>query len=133
MTAHAMTGDEQKSIAAGMNDHVTKPIDPDQLFGALQKWIKPVAEQAAGPKGLPASGGPAGLDPPPDSDQAVPGEDELPESLPGFETDHSLFVRKTGKTIKILNFFLSQDVCSFIGGYRQCMSFSLTINICRGP
>ena len=85
MTAHAMTGDEQKSIAAGMNDHVTKPIDPDQLFGALQKWIKPVAEQAAGPKGLPASGGSAGLDPPPDSDQAVPDEDELPESLPGFD------------------------------------------------
>ena len=32
MTAHAMTGDEQKSLAAGMNGHVTKPIDPDQLL-----------------------------------------------------------------------------------------------------
>ena len=46
MTAHAMAGDEQKSIEAGMNDHVTKPIDPDQLFATLQKWIKPVAERA---------------------------------------------------------------------------------------
>ena len=30
MTAHAMAGDEDKSLAAGMNGHVTKPIDPDQ-------------------------------------------------------------------------------------------------------
>ena len=35
MTAHAMAGDEKKSIEAGMNDHVTKPIDPDQLFATL--------------------------------------------------------------------------------------------------
>jgi polar amino acid transport system substrate-binding protein len=41
MTAHAMSGDEDKSLQAGMNDHVTKPIDPDQLFAALQKWIQP--------------------------------------------------------------------------------------------
>jgi two-component system, sensor histidine kinase and response regulator len=41
MTAHAMAGDREKSINAGMNDHVTKPIDPDQLFGALLKWVQP--------------------------------------------------------------------------------------------
>jgi two-component system sensor histidine kinase/response regulator len=41
MTAHAMSGDREKSIEGGMNDHVVKPIDPDQLFGALLKWIKP--------------------------------------------------------------------------------------------
>jgi two-component system sensor histidine kinase/response regulator len=55
MTAHAMAGDDKKSIEAGMNDHVTKPIDPDQLFATLQKWIKPVAERAVVPKSLPAS------------------------------------------------------------------------------
>ena len=41
MTAHAMKGDLEKSIAAGMNDHITKPIDPHQLFNTLIKWIKP--------------------------------------------------------------------------------------------
>jgi signal transduction histidine kinase/CheY-like chemotaxis protein len=41
MTAHAMAGDEDKSLQAGMNGHVTKPIDPEQLFVTLQKWIKP--------------------------------------------------------------------------------------------
>ena len=78
MTAHAMAGDDKKSIAAGMNDHVTKPIDPDQLFATLQKWIKPVAERAAVQK-------PQLLDAPFESKQAVPHEDELPVSLPGFD------------------------------------------------
>ncbi len=39
MTAHAMSGDREKSLAAGMNDHVTKPIDTYELFSALSKWI----------------------------------------------------------------------------------------------
>ncbi|MBT8332600.1 MAG: Hpt domain-containing protein, partial [Deltaproteobacteria bacterium] len=64
---------------------VTKPINPDQLFAALQKWIKPVAERAAVPKSLPASGGSPVLDAPPEPYQAPPDEDELPESLPGFD------------------------------------------------
>jgi CheY-like chemotaxis protein len=41
MTAHAMAGDREKSLEGGMNDHVTKPIDPDELFSALVKFIKP--------------------------------------------------------------------------------------------
>ena len=41
MTAHAMVGDFKKSLEAGMNDHVTKPIDPKQLFETLMKWIEP--------------------------------------------------------------------------------------------
>ena len=51
MTAHAMAGDEDKSLQAGMNGHVTKPIDPDQLFATLQKWIQPREE--AGRKSKP--------------------------------------------------------------------------------
>jgi CheY-like chemotaxis protein len=85
MTAHAMAGDEQKSLEAGMNDHVTKPIDPDQLFATLQKWIKPVAERTVVQKSLPASGGSPVRDAPAEPDQTVPAEEDLPESLPGFE------------------------------------------------
>jgi two-component system sensor histidine kinase/response regulator len=40
MTAHAMTGDRELSIEAGMNDHITKPIDQALLFNALVKWIR---------------------------------------------------------------------------------------------
>ena len=39
MTANAMAGDRERSLAAGMNDHVTKPIDPDELFDVLLRWL----------------------------------------------------------------------------------------------
>lgn len=41
MTAHAMSGDADKSLVAGMNDHVAKPIDKRKLYGALLQWIQP--------------------------------------------------------------------------------------------
>ncbi len=39
MTAHAMEIDRVKSLQAGMNDHVTKPIDPDALLRTIVRWI----------------------------------------------------------------------------------------------
>jgi CheY-like chemotaxis protein len=39
MTANALDTDYQKSLAVGMNDHLTKPIDPEKLRIALEKWI----------------------------------------------------------------------------------------------
>jgi two-component system sensor histidine kinase/response regulator len=78
MTAHAMAGDEEKSFKAGMNDHVAKPIDPDQLFSTLQKWIKPTEKRAQVQQSevsVEQS----------EADKAVPVEDELPKSLPGFD------------------------------------------------
>ncbi len=41
MTAHAMEEEKEKNINAGMNDHITKPIDIKQLFNTLIKFIKP--------------------------------------------------------------------------------------------
>jgi CheY-like chemotaxis protein len=41
MTANAMQGDRDRCMAAGMNDHVAKPIEPEALWKALLKWIKP--------------------------------------------------------------------------------------------
>jgi len=39
MTAHALSGDADKSMAAGMNGHVTKPIDPAMLYQILARWV----------------------------------------------------------------------------------------------
>ena len=39
MTANAMKGDREACIAAGMNDHLAKPIDTRELFGVLEKWV----------------------------------------------------------------------------------------------
>ena len=40
MTANAMASDRALCLEAGMNDHIGKPIDPDQLFGILLRWIR---------------------------------------------------------------------------------------------
>ena len=38
MTANAMQGDREKCLAAGMDDHITKPINPKQLKQILEQW-----------------------------------------------------------------------------------------------
>ncbi len=39
MTANAMAGDREKCLASGMNDYVSKPIDPEQLASSLRNWL----------------------------------------------------------------------------------------------
>jgi CheY-like chemotaxis protein len=83
MTAHAMAGDEDKSLQAGMNGHVTKPIDPDQLFATLQKWIQPDKKRVRAEQ--PEASGAAEV-----ITESVPGAQELPESLAGFDLEDGL-------------------------------------------
>jgi CheY-like chemotaxis protein len=40
MTAGALAEDRQRCLAAGMDDYLTKPIDPDQLRAALHRWTR---------------------------------------------------------------------------------------------
>ena len=46
MTAHATIEERQRCLDAGMNDHVSKPIDPDNLFSTLMRWSRPRPTQA---------------------------------------------------------------------------------------
>jgi len=39
MTANAMQGDKEKSLEAGMNDHITKPLVPNELMETVCRWI----------------------------------------------------------------------------------------------
>ena len=47
MTALAMARDEQQSLAAGMNDHITKPVSPERLQAALARWLHMPLDPAA--------------------------------------------------------------------------------------
>jgi signal transduction histidine kinase/DNA-binding response OmpR family regulator len=46
MTAHAMKGDREKCLEAGMNDYVSKPIEVDQLLATMRKWLDPLRSPA---------------------------------------------------------------------------------------
>ncbi|MDP2106845.1 MAG: response regulator, partial [Desulfobulbaceae bacterium] len=43
MTAHVSTEEREKCLQAGMNDHVAKPIDVEQLYASLLKWVSPTS------------------------------------------------------------------------------------------
>jgi two-component system sensor histidine kinase/response regulator len=45
MTANAMSGDRDRCLKAGMNDHLAKPIDTEELWAKLRRWIKPPTVQ----------------------------------------------------------------------------------------
>ena len=46
MTAHATLEERQRCLAAGMNDHVSKPIDPAALFDTVARYFKPATHSA---------------------------------------------------------------------------------------
>jgi len=41
MTANAMAGDREKSLEAGMNDHIAKPLDIEKAVATMSKWFRP--------------------------------------------------------------------------------------------
>ncbi|MCC6074873.1 response regulator [Pseudomonas sp. GCM10022188] len=69
MTANAMAGDREKALACGMNDHISKPLNVEDMFATLARWIKP---RSGRPGMAPQAGAPAAADP-------------LPERLAGID------------------------------------------------
>jgi CheY-like chemotaxis protein len=55
MTANAMASDREACLAAGMNDHVAKPIDVEALVDTLRRYCRVVDADAAEPDASPAA------------------------------------------------------------------------------
>jgi HPt (histidine-containing phosphotransfer) domain-containing protein len=49
MTANAMAGDREMALAAGMNDHISKPLNVTTMFATMSKWIRPAQPAVAAP------------------------------------------------------------------------------------
>ena len=69
MTANAMVGDREKAIAAGMNDHIAKPLNVADMFATMARWITPAQPQALDTEAVLRSGAA-----------------ELPEPIAGIDT-----------------------------------------------
>lgn len=95
MTAHALKGDREKSLAAGMNDHITKPIGVDELLSVLGTWIQPRqngAERSASES----------------ERREEASEIPLPDSLPGIKIQRA--IRRFGGNTRLLRKLLG-DFC----------------------
>jgi signal transduction histidine kinase/CheY-like chemotaxis protein len=61
MTAHAMKGDRERCLEAGMDDYLAKPIRPEELYAVLGRMAGPSGEPA--PAAEPAAPEPGGYEP----------------------------------------------------------------------
>jgi two-component system sensor histidine kinase/response regulator len=92
MTAHAMSGDRERSLELGMNDHLTKPINPLVLMETLVRWMpaKPIPAPKIEREQKPAASSSAGI----------------PEHLPPFDIPAAL-ARANGKPQLLRKMMLS--------------------------
>ncbi|MCG3200882.1 MAG: Sensor histidine kinase RcsC [Gammaproteobacteria bacterium] len=89
MTANVMAGDRERCIDAGMNDHVGKPIDVNELFSTLARWLKHASGEAVA-----------------SADEASPEPEDAPIYIPGVDVAKAL--QRVGGSIKFYRTLLSQ-------------------------
>jgi signal transduction histidine kinase/CheY-like chemotaxis protein/HPt (histidine-containing phosphotransfer) domain-containing protein len=76
MTAHATADEREECLKSGMQDHISKPIDPQEFYQTLSRWLKPAAQP------VPAETAQERAPEPSKSQAAI--------SIPGFATEETL-------------------------------------------
>jgi len=102
MTANAMASDREKCLEAGMNDHLAKPIDPNQLLEALLRWIP---ARAPSPNVAPVV------------TVEKPAADSSSPEIPGIDTQTAL--RRTGGNLRRYLSLLRRFAESQVGATEQ--------------
>jgi two-component system sensor histidine kinase/response regulator len=99
MTAHATIEERQRCLGAGMNDHISKPIDPAMLLGTVGRFYKPLPQPSATPS------------PPDGKKDGVGGTPADLPSIEGLDTKDGLArVAGNGKLyLKLLRQFAEQQ------------------------
>ena len=107
MTANNMAGDREKALETGMNDHIPKPLNIEDMFVTMARWIKPGRARGA----VPSQSVPTTVTP-----------ESLPETLPGIDIKAGLATTAGNQTLylKLLNRF-REGQSGFEAAYRSAL------------
>jgi signal transduction histidine kinase/CheY-like chemotaxis protein/transcriptional regulator with GAF, ATPase, and Fis domain len=117
MTAHAMKGDREKCLEAGMDDYISKPIDSEKLLFTLSKWIPEKAALTEGAAGAGSPGAPGPTDADSDAAAAVQADTDLP----GIDLQQGL--KRLGQNKELYRLILFDFRKEYAGAVKELQRF----------
>jgi two-component system sensor histidine kinase/response regulator len=109
MTANAMQGDRDQCLRAGMVDFVSKPVEPDDLWRALLRWVPPQAAATLPAPSNPTPGNEPTTEPATETPPATEANGGLPAHIAGLDMAGGLrrVLHKPDRYIAMLRGFVA--------------------------